>query len=44
MRDYADTIRHFSAAALERSVLQGSLSSGLNACVECCDRWAAEGA
>jgi acetyl-CoA synthetase len=25
---------------LERQVLQGSLVGGLNACIECCDRWA----
>jgi acetyl-CoA synthetase len=40
MRDYLDAVRDFSAADLERQVLQGTLAGGLNACVECCDRWA----
>jgi acetyl-CoA synthetase len=44
MRDYFDTVKNFSAAELEKEVLQGSLSQGLNACVECCDRWAKDGA
>jgi acetyl-CoA synthetase len=44
MRDYFDTVKNFSAAELEKRILQGSLSSGLNACVECCDRWAKDGA
>lgn len=43
MRDYAEAVRNFSAAALERQVLQGSLASGVNASVECCDRWASDG-
>ncbi len=29
-----------STEALERRILQGSLERGLNACHECCDRWA----
>ena len=44
MRDYFEAVRDFSAAALEKKILQGSLSAGLNACVECCDRWAHDGA
>ena len=43
MRDYDAAYREFSVEALERQVLQGSLAGGLNACVECCDRWADEG-
>jgi len=44
MRDYFEAIQNFSVAELEKSVLNGSLSAGLNACVECCDRWAGNGA
>ncbi len=44
MRDYLGTVKNFSAADLERRVLAGSLSDGVNACVECCDRWAKDGA
>ncbi|MGP0057687.1 MAG: AMP-binding protein [Beijerinckiaceae bacterium] len=43
MRDYATAYRDFSLAELERQVLQGSLANGVNACIECCDRWAANG-
>ena len=43
MRDYAEAIRDFSIETLEREVLLGSLDQGLNACVECCDRWASGG-
>ena len=43
MRDYFEAVRNFSAAELEKKVLQGSLSTGVNACVECCDRWAKDG-
>jgi acetyl-CoA synthetase len=42
MHTYQDAYDNFSVAALEKSVLQGSLAGGLNACVECCDRWAAD--
>jgi acetyl-CoA synthetase len=42
MCDYEAAYRDFSLVALERQVLQGSLAKGLNACVECCDRWVAE--
>ena len=44
MRDYVEAVRNFSVAELEKQVLQGSLSTGVNACVECCDRWAKDGA
>ncbi len=44
MRDYFETVRNFSATDLERKALFGSLDKGLNACVECCDRWANDGA
>jgi acetyl-CoA synthetase len=44
MRDYFEAVRNFSAVQLEKSVLKGSLSKGLNACVECCDRWSMDGA
>jgi acetyl-CoA synthetase len=43
MRDYEAACRDFSVESLERQVLKGSLDRGLNACVECCDRWAADG-
>ena len=42
MRDYQAAYREFSVEKLEREVLQGSLAEGLNACVECCDRWAGD--
>ena len=44
MRDYFDAVQNFSVTELGKSVLDGSLSTGLNACIECCDRWAADGA
>jgi acetyl-CoA synthetase len=40
VRDYATAYQDFSLEKLEREVLQGSLVGGLNACIECCDRWA----
>ena len=43
MRDYFETVKNFSAADLERRTLAGSLSDGVNACIECCDRWAKNG-
>ncbi len=43
MTDHASAYAEFSVATLAREVLQGSLSDGLNACVECCDRWAEGG-
>jgi acetyl-CoA synthetase len=42
MRDYREAYDAFSMVALERETLSGSLSSGVNACVECCDRWASD--
>jgi acetyl-CoA synthetase len=42
VRDYQDAYDSFSIDALERQTLSGSLSGGLNACIECCDRWAAD--
>jgi acetyl-CoA synthetase len=44
MRDYFESVKNFSAADLEGRVLAGSLGGGVNACVECCDRWAKDGA
>lgn len=43
MRDYREAVANFSPAGLERELLAGSLAGGLNAAIECCDRWAAEG-
>src|SRR5450631_1892063 len=43
MRDYEAVYRDFSLPALEREILLGSLADGLNAGVECCDRWATGG-
>ncbi|HUB13131.1 MAG TPA: AMP-binding protein [Acetobacteraceae bacterium] len=40
MRDYREAYESFSMAALEQETLSGGLSSGVNACIECCDRWA----
>lgn len=37
---YADAVASFSLAA-EAARLQGDLEQGINACVECCDRYAA---
>jgi len=42
MRDYDAAYRNFSLDALERQVLHGSLNRGLNACIECCDRWVSD--
>jgi acetyl-CoA synthetase len=42
MRDYQAARQRFSVEKLEREVLQGSLAGGLNACIECCDRWAGD--
>ena len=43
MRDYATACTSFSIDRLEDEVLSGSFAGGLNACVECCDRWATDG-
>jgi acetyl-CoA synthetase len=40
MRDYGEAYSSFSLVELERETLSDTLSSGVNACVECCDRWA----
>jgi len=42
VRDYLDAIQDFSIEKLEKKVLKGSLSLGINACFECCDRWTAD--
>ena len=43
MRDYAEAYRNFPREALEREVLKGRLDRGVNAAIECCDRWAGTG-
>ena len=43
MQDYAKAYCNFSREALEREVLKGRLDRGLNAAIECCDRWAGPG-
>ena len=40
MRDYRTACADFSVEALAADVLIGSLDRNINACVECCDRWA----
>jgi acetyl-CoA synthetase len=40
MRDYKAAYDGISVPALARGVLSGSLDDGMNAAVECCDRWA----
>lgn len=40
MRNYAEAVSSFSFDELEKQVLAGSLREGLNASIECCDRWA----
>jgi acetyl-CoA synthetase len=40
VRDYQEAYDSFSMAELERQTLSTGLQSGVNACVECCDRWA----
>lgn len=42
MRDYEAAYRDFSIETFENEILQGNLDEGLNACVECCDRWSDE--
>jgi acetyl-CoA synthetase len=42
MRDYETVYRELSVEILAREILHGSLT-GLNAAIECCDRWAADG-
>ena len=43
MREYDTAYRDFSVELLERQILKGRLVEGLNACVECCDRWTDNG-
>jgi hypothetical protein len=43
IREYEAAYQGFSIEALEHRVLQGRLADGLNACIECCDRWASDG-
>ena len=43
MRDYQDASRSLSVPELAREVLQGNLDGGMNAAIECCDRWASNG-
>jgi len=43
MRDYFEAVKNFHFKQLEESVIHGSLSTGLNACIETCDRWAKAG-
>ena len=43
MREYRGAYRDFSVQQLAREVLHGSLADGVNAAVECCDRWAGDG-
>lgn len=40
MRDYLTAYNEFSVPTLAREILQGDLDAGLNAAIECCDRWA----
>ena len=42
LMDYAEAIAKFSLEGLAAK-LHGSLETGLNACIECCDRHAAPG-
>ena len=39
VEDYAQARAAFSSDALAQEILSGSLER-LNACIECCDRWA----
>jgi len=41
MRDYLDAYAGFSLPRLAEEVLQGNLD-GMNAAIECCDRWVGE--
>jgi acetyl-CoA synthetase len=43
MRDYQKAYGQFSVPQLAREVLRGSLAEGVNAAIECCDRWADSG-
>src|SRR5262245_46975405 len=39
MREYENAFREFSVSQLAHDVLHGSLTDGINAAAECCDRW-----
>lgn len=43
MLDYQDACRNLAVPELAREVLHGSLDGGMNAAIECCDRWARNG-
>src|SRR5580704_15199465 len=43
MHEYDDARRDFSLRQLAQEFLHGSLTDGMNAAVECCDRWADAG-
>jgi acetyl-CoA synthetase len=43
MRGYEDVCRELTVPELAREVLLGSLTDGMNAAIECCDRWASDG-
>ncbi|MFN3744681.1 MAG: AMP-binding protein [Hyphomicrobiaceae bacterium] len=43
MRDYQTAYREMSVASAEKDFLEGRLGAGLNAAIECCDRWASDG-
>lgn len=43
MRDYQDACRELTVPELARQVLHGSLADGINAAIECCDRWSEDG-
>ncbi len=43
MRDYQAIHSEMSVASAEKDLLQGQLGTGLNAAIECCDRWAPGG-
>ncbi len=40
MYDYRTAYREISVASAEGDLLRGRLATGLNAAIECCDRWA----
>ena len=40
MQDYVAAYANFSAETLAAELLNGTLSGGVNPCIECCDRWA----
>jgi acetyl-CoA synthetase len=40
MRDYQTAFETFSVPELARALLHGDLHQGINAAIECCDRWA----